>query len=59
MATHSCIFAWRTPWTEEPGGLQSVGSQKNWTQLNDGARMHACTVPSQSRDSPAPSWRRN
>ena len=25
MATHSSIFAWRIPWTEEPGGLQSVG----------------------------------
>ena len=28
MATHSSIRAWRIPWTEEPGGLQSVGSQK-------------------------------
>ena len=28
MATHSSIFAWRIPWTEEPGGLQSIGSQK-------------------------------
>ena len=27
MATHSSIFAWRIPWTEEPGGLQSTGSQ--------------------------------
>ena len=26
-ATHSSILAWRIPWTEEPGGLQSVGSQ--------------------------------
>ena len=26
MATHSSILAWRIPWTEEPGGLQSVGS---------------------------------
>ena len=25
-ATHSCILAWRIPWTEEPGGLQSVES---------------------------------
>ena len=33
MATHSCIPAWRIPWTEEPGGLQSMGSQNNWTQL--------------------------
>ena len=28
MATHSSIFAWKIPWTEEPGGLQSVGSQR-------------------------------
>ena len=28
MATHSSILAWRIPWTEEPGGLQSIGSQK-------------------------------
>ena len=28
MATHSSIFAWRIPWTEEPGGLQSMGSQE-------------------------------
>ena len=27
MATHSSIFAWRIPWTEEPGGLPSMGSQ--------------------------------
>ena len=29
MATHSSILAWRIPWTEEPGGLQSVGSQES------------------------------
>ena len=28
MESHSSILAWRTPWTEEPGGLQSVGSQR-------------------------------
>ena len=28
MATHSSILAWKTPWTEEPGGLQSRGSQR-------------------------------
>ena len=28
MATHSCILAWRIPWTKEPGGLQSMGSQR-------------------------------
>ena len=33
MATHSSILAWRVPWTKEPGGLQSMGSQRvrhNW-----------------------------
>ena len=29
MATHSSILAWRIPWTEEPGRLQSMGSQKS------------------------------
>ena len=28
MATHYSILAWRIPWTEEPGGLQSMGSQR-------------------------------
>ena len=28
MVTHSSILAWRIPWTEEPGGLQSIGSQR-------------------------------
>ena len=28
MAPHSSILAWRIPWTEEPGGLQSTGSQR-------------------------------
>ena len=34
MATYSSILAWRIPWTEEPGGLQSMGSQ-SWTRLSD------------------------
>ena len=28
MATHSRILAWRIPWTEKPGGLQSIGKQR-------------------------------
>ena len=35
MATHSSILAWEIPWREEPGGLQSMRSQKNRTQLSD------------------------
>ena len=34
MATHSSIVSWRIPWTEETGGLQSMGSQSQ-TQLSD------------------------
>ena len=33
MATLSSILAWRIPWTEEPGGLQSIGSKKSQTRL--------------------------
>ena len=35
MAIHSSILFWRILWTEEPGGLQSIGSQKNQTRLSD------------------------
>ena len=39
MATHSSILAWKIPWTEEPGGLQSVGLQSQ-TLLS----IHTCTI---------------
>ena len=35
MAAHSSILAWKIPWTEEPGRLQSMGSKKSQTQLSD------------------------
>ena len=35
MATHSSNLAWEIPWTEEPGGLQFMGSQKAQTQLDN------------------------
>ena len=35
VATHSSILAWEIPWTEEPGGLQSMGLQKSWTRLSN------------------------
>ena len=35
MATHSNILAWKIPWIEEPGGLQSMGPQKSRTRLSD------------------------
>ena len=34
MATHSSILAWKIPWTEKPGGLQSKGVTKSWTWLS-------------------------
>ena len=39
MATHSSILAWEIPWTEEPGCLQSMGSQRIGYNL---ATEHAC-----------------
>ena len=47
MATHSSILAWRIPWTEEPAGLQSIGSQRvehNWSAL-------ACTLTTELTNS--------
>ena len=35
MALHSSTLAWKIPWTEEPGGLQSMGSLGVWTRLSD------------------------
>ena len=40
MAAHSSVLAWRIPWPEEPGGLQSMGSQ----ELD--VCVYACSVPS-------------
>ena len=33
MTIHSSIFAWEIPWAEEPGRLQTMGSQKSWIRL--------------------------
>ena len=33
LGPHSSILVWRIPWTEEPGGLHSIGSQKSQTRL--------------------------
>ena len=35
MAPHSSTLAWKIPWMEEPGRLQSMGSWKSWTRLSD------------------------
>ena len=43
MATHCSILAWEILWTEEPGGLQSMGSQKNQTQQGTSHLTHTRT----------------
>ena len=53
MATHCSILAWRIPWTEEPGGLQSMGPvAKNQIQLKQ-LSMHACMHISGNQYHPA------
>ena len=39
MATHSSILAWRIPWAVEPGGLQSIGSQRDTTEATEQRRF--------------------
>ena len=44
MATHSSIILWRTLWTEKPGGLQSIGSQRvGQDRINLAQHMYAVT----------------
>ena len=42
MATHSGILAWEIPWTEEPGGLQSMGSQRVGDDLMTKQQQQQC-----------------
>ena len=42
MATHSTILAWRIPWTEEPGWIQSLDSQRVRHDWSDLAHTHFC-----------------
>ena len=45
MATHSSVLAWKIPWTEEPGGLQSMGSHRvghDWSNLAAAAAATLC-----------------
>ena len=46
MATHSSIFAWRTPWTEDSGGLQSMGLQRvrQNRETNTNLLPHPCAT---------------
>ena len=54
MATHSSILAWRIPWTEEPGGLQSTGRKESDTTERLDFHFHnysvqfSCSVVSDS-----------
>ena len=41
MATYSSILAWKIPWTEEPGGLQSIGLQRVGYNFSTEQHMHA------------------
>ena len=43
-ATHFCILAWRIPWTEEPGRLQSIGSQRVGHALATEQQQHVFCV---------------
>ena len=43
MATHSSILAWKIPWTDEPGWLQSMGSQR-WTRLSKQAFYNSFSI---------------
>ena len=47
MAVHSSVLAWRFPWTEEPGGLQSTGSERvghNWAEAIKIIDVLTCTL---------------
>ena len=54
MATHSSILAWRIPWTEEPGRLQSIGSQRVRHDLATNNTIFLCvrqTRPTKTKES--------
>ena len=46
LATHSSILAWRIPWTEEPSGLQLMGSQRIRHRLTDETTTNVLTLSS-------------
>ena len=45
MAAHSSILAWEIPWTDEPGGLESMGSQRVGHSLVTKQQPPGCQVP--------------
>ena len=50
IATHSSILAWRIPWTEDPGGLQSIGSQRVGHDWSSWARVYTWKLPDTSEE---------
>ena len=50
MATHPSILAWRIPWTEEPGGLQSMGSQRTGHSWASEHTVTYCNVGQEEGD---------
>ena len=55
LATHCRILAWRIPWTEQPGELQSMGSQRVWHDLSDWAHTARRQVLKMNHIFPHPS----
>ena len=49
--THFSILSWEIPWTEEPFGLQSMGSQKSWTWSSNEITMNPCFLEKYRGDS--------
>ena len=56
MATHSSILAWKIPWTEKPGRLWSIGSQRFWYKWGDSAYTHTCRMNWRVQDSFTHTW---
>ena len=54
MATHSSTLAWKIPWTEEPGGLQSMWLQKTWTAAATAKSLQLCLTLSDPIDGSPP-----
>ena len=63
MAIHSSTIAWKIPWTQEPGGLQSMGVAKSQTRLSKGSQSisqsvkELSIVPSTQQASTEHLWR--
>ena len=56
MATHSSGLAWRTPWTEEPGRLQSMSFQKSQTWIRDWTTTTICELKQGSHSWEGKGW---